>query len=179
MEDQEALRYPIGRFELSQPPPDPETRRQRIDVLDRTPQVFRGLVARLTDAELETPYRPGGWTIRQVVHHVPDSHMNAYIRMKLAVTEDTPTIKPYDEAKWAVLADGQTAPIGMSLDLLDALHRRWVTFLRATPPADFARTFFHPELGRMSIDAAVAMYAWHSQHHAAHVRNAIARAQPA
>lgn len=113
-----------------------------------------------------------GWTIRQVVHHVPDSHMNIYIRMKLALTEDTPIIKPYDEARWAELPDGRSAPISMSLDLLEALHWRWVTFLRTLFEQQFQRTFVHPELGSVALFEALAMYAWHGRHHAAHIRNA-------
>ena len=166
-------RYPIGRFERLRGPLDAAARTALIDTIERTPATIRSLVERLDETELESPYRDGGWTIRQVVHHVPDSHMNVYIRMKLAVTEDTPTIKPYDEGQWAELPDGRSAPISMSLDLLDALHRRWVVFLRALPEQQFQRTFAHPELGSVAIFEALAMYAWHSRHHTAHIQNAI------
>jgi hypothetical protein len=131
----------------------------------------------LSDRELDTPYRPGGWTIRQVIHHVPDSHMNAYVRMKLAVTEQKPTIKTYEEALWAELPEARTAPIAMSLDLLDALHRRWTAFLRALPAADFGRAFQHAEWGLVSVDEALGMYAWHCRHHTAHVKLGLQRAR--
>lgn len=129
---------------------------------------LRAAVEGLTEAQLDTPYRPGGWTVRQVVHHVPDSHLNAYIRMKLALTEDGPTIKPYDENLWAELSDSRM-PVDASLSLMDALHRRWVTVLRSLQPADFARTFLHPEAGVVSLDRLIALYAWHGRHHVAHI----------
>jgi DinB family protein len=166
-------RYPIGRFERPGPL-DAAARAGLIDVIEQTPATIRSLVEHLDAGQLDLPYRAGGWTIRQVVHHVPDSHMNMYIRMKLAVTEDMPTIKPYDEGRWAELPDGRSAPIAMSLDLLDALHRRWVTFLRALSEDDFRRRFTHPELGSVALFEALAMYAWHGRHHAAHIRNALA-----
>ena len=168
-------RYPIGRFERLSAPLDAAARAGLIDAIEKTPETIRSLVERLDDTQLDTAYRAGGWTIRQVVHHVPDSHMNAYIRMKLAATEETPTIKTYDEARWAELPDGRAAPISMSLDLLDALHRRWVTFLRTLSEDQLHRTYVHAELGPMAISEALAMYAWHGRHHAAHIRNAIAR----
>jgi hypothetical protein len=123
----------------------------------------------LTEAQLQTPYRPGGWTVRQVVHHVPDSHMNAYIRFKLALTEDNPTIKPYDEAAWALLADTAHTPIQESLALLDALHRRWVVLLESLAPGDFARRLTHPEHGPVTLEWMLQLYAWHGRHHTAHV----------
>ena len=132
MTDLEQLRYPVGRFERPKAPLDGATRSGHIETIERTPSTFLSLVKGRTDAELDTPYRPGGWTVRQVVHHVPDSHMNAYIRMKFAVTEDAPAIKAYDEAKWAELPEAKSGPAEMSLALLEALHRRWVTFLRGT-----------------------------------------------
>lgn len=168
-------RYPIGRFERPRGPLDSAARTGLIDAIERTPATIRSLVERLDDRQLDSPYRDGGWTIRQVVHHVPDSHMNMYIRMKLAVTEDTPVIKPYDEVRWAELPDGRSAPISMSLDLLDALHRRWVVFLRALPEEQFQRTFVHPELGSVAIVDGLAMYAWHGRHHAAHIQNALSK----
>ena len=168
-------RYPIGRFERLRGPLDAAARAGLIDTIDKTPATIRSLVERLDERQLDSPYRDGGWTILQVVHHVPDSHMNAYIRMKLAVTEETPTIKPYDEARWAELSDGRSAPISMSLDLLQALHQRWVTFLRALSEQQFQRTFVHPELGSVALFEALAMYAWHGRHHTAHIQRALKR----
>ena len=171
--DLEQLRYPVGRFERLKSPLDRAGRAAHIEQLELLPQTFRALTAGRTDAELETPYRPGGWTVRQVIHHVPDSHMNAYVRMKLAATEDAPAIRTYEEALWAELPEAKSAPIAMSLDLLDALHRRWVAFLRALPEAAFARTFVHPEWGPVPIGRSIAMYEWHCRHHAAHIRQAL------
>ena len=176
MSDLETLRYPVGRFERITRPLDASERASYIGVLADAPTTFRSLVSGLTDAQLETPYRPGGWTIRQVVHHVPDSHVNAYIRMKLAATEEAPTIRTYEEQLWAELPEARSAPIAMSLDLLDALHRRWVAFLRAVPNETFRRTFKHAEWGAVAIDEAVAMYAWHCRHHAAHIRQGLSAA---
>jgi hypothetical protein len=131
---------------------------------------MRRAVAGLDAAQLDTPYRDGGWTVRQVVHHVPDSHMNAYIRHKLAATEEQPTIRPYEEAIWAELPEAKAAEIELSLAILDALHARWDRFLRALPDAAFARTFIHPALpSPVSLDESVAMYAWHSRHHVGHI----------
>jgi hypothetical protein len=175
MTDLEQLRYPVGRFERLKGPSDDATRSRHIETIERAPSTFLSLVKGRSDAELDTPYRPGGWTLRQVVHHVPDSHMNAYIRMKFAVTEDAPAIKAYDEAKWAELPEARTGPADMSLMLLEALHRRWVTFLRGLPAVDFAKVYVHPELGRVTLDEALALYAWHCRHHAAHI-NLVRRA---
>src|SRR5437899_11095110 len=133
MNDYDKLRYPIGPFERLKGPLDRGARAAMIAALEEVPSIFRQLVTGLSDAQLETPYRPGGWTIRQVIHHVPDSHLNAYVRMKLAVTEDTPAIKTYDEARWAQLPEAKSAPVGMSLALLESLHQRWTAFLRALP----------------------------------------------
>ena len=173
LEQADRLRYPIGRFERLTAPLSAAARRAHIDTLDQMPARLRSLVAGLSDPQLETLYRPGGWTIRQVVHHVPDSHMNAYVRMKLAITEDAPAIKVYEEQLWAELPDAKSGPIDMSLALLDALHRRWVAFLRSQPETAFARTYTHPEWGQVTIDEALAMYAWHCRHHTAHVEQAI------
>ena len=173
--DLEQLRYPVGRMPRGAAPLDAPTRAELIGILEALPGRFRTLVNGLTDAQLDTPYRPGGWTVRQVVHHVPDSHMNAYIRMKLAVTEDQPAAKTYEEARWAELPEAKSGPIAMSLDLLDALHRRWVAFLRALPERDFQKTFSHPEWGTVSVDEALSMYAWHCRHHAEHIRNAVSK----
>ena len=165
----EDLRFPVGRFQRPQSL-EPKQRRAAIDTIAEAPTKLRAAVAGLTDAQLDTPYRPEGWTVRQVVHHVPDSHLNAYTRFKLALTEDTPTIKPYDEARWAALPDGKCALIEESLTLLDALHKRWVVMLRAMTPAEFGRTISHPEwAGPMSLDQVLALYAWHGRHHTAHV----------
>jgi hypothetical protein len=162
------LRYPIGEFKFEGKPTD-EQLRQFISDIEQTPVRLRAALSGLSEQQLETPYRPGGWTVRQVAHHVPESHMNAYVRMKLALTEDNPTIKPYDEARWAETADVRGTPIATSLTLLEALHQRWVTLLKALAPADFARTFNHPESGRWTLGRYVALYSWHGKHHVAHI----------
>ena len=174
MNDLDALRYPVGIQPRYPEPLDARTREEFLGILGQTPARIRGLVEGLSDAELETPYRPGGWTVRQVVHHVPDSHMNAYVRMKLAVTEDSPQIKTYEEDRWAELTEAKTAPVAMSLDLLDGLHRRWVAFLRALTPAQRQKTFRHPTWGVVTVDEAVGMYSWHCRHHTAHIEQALA-----
>jgi uncharacterized damage-inducible protein DinB len=162
------LRYPIGPFEFAGPISD-DDRRASIGKIEELPARMRAAVASLSEKQLDTPYRPEGWTVRQVVHHVPESHLNSYTRFKLALTEDEPTIKPYFEDRWAELADAREAPIELSLDLLESLHRRWVWFLRSLKPEDFERTFRHPELGLVSLDKNVALYAWHGQHHVAQI----------
>ncbi len=163
------LRYPIGDFAWKGSTIAAD-RRGYIAVIARTPAGMRKAVAGLTSKQLDTPYRPGGWTVRQVLHHVPDSHLNAYTRFKLTLTEDTPTIKPYNEARWANLADTRKTPVETSLALLENLHARWVTLLRSLRPADFARTFFHPQHEKtLTLDWALAMYAWHGPHHVAHI----------
>jgi hypothetical protein len=163
------LRYPIGKFSLEGEITEAR-QRQWIDEIAEAPAALRAAVDGLTPTQIETPYRPGGWTVRQVVHHVPDSHLNAYMRFKLALTEDEPTIKPYDEARWAELADTRTVPIEVSLVFLEQLHRRWVALLRALTPAEFRRTFQHPEHGRaLSLEETLALYAWHGRHHVAHI----------
>jgi uncharacterized damage-inducible protein DinB len=162
-------RYPAGTFQ-SRDALTSDERRALIDEIAATPARMREAVRNLTDAQLDTPYREGGWTLRQVVHHVPDSHLNAYIRTKLALTENAPTIKPYDEAAWATLDDSRVTPIETSLALLESLHARWVGLLRSLRDEDFARTFRHPEQsGPKSIDWLVALYAWHGRHHTAHI----------
>jgi hypothetical protein len=128
-------------------------------------------VAGLDDAQLDTPYRPGGWTVRQVVHHLPDSHLNSYARFRLALTETSPLIKPYEEAAWAQLSDARTAPVGPSLTLLEGLHARFVLLLRTLTDGQFARTFRHPELGENRLDWTLGLYAWHCLHHVAHINN--------
>jgi hypothetical protein len=173
MTDLEQLRYPVGRFERLTAPLERAAREGHIETIARTPADFLSLTKGRSDAQLDTPYRPGGWTVRQVVHHVPDSHMNAYIRMKFAVTEDAPAIKAYDEAKWAELPEAKSGPAEMSVSLLDALHRRWVMFLRALTDADFSKVYVHPELGRVTLDEALALYSWHCRHHAGHLRQGL------
>lgn len=167
-EDLEGLRYPIGRF---RPKPDLSVDECQTLIRDiaALPAELRIVVSDLTADQLDTPYRPGGWTVRQVVHHLPDSHLNSYVRFKLAVTEEEPLIKGYDEAAWAELADGRGEDIEMSLALLEALHRRWTAFLRSLDPEAFGRTFRHPELGVVTLEANVQLYAWHGRHHLAHV----------
>ncbi len=162
------LAYPIGKFVWGGPGSAAD-RARRIAEIAAAPAALRAAVAGLSEAQLETPYRPGGWTVRQVAHHVPDSHLNAYVRFKLAVTEDTPTIKPYDEAAWAELADVRAVPVATSLALLEAVHERWVAFLRSLGETDWARTFKHPELGVVPLEKNLALYAWHGRHHVAHV----------
>jgi uncharacterized damage-inducible protein DinB len=163
------LRYPVGKFVRPKSLTATE-RKTAIEAIAKTPAAMRAAVAGLTDAQLDTPYRLGGWTVRQVVHHVPDSHLNAYTRFKLALTEDVPTIKPYDEAKWAELPDGKSKLVEHSLALLDALHARWVFLLERLKPAEFERAVNHPEWETpMSLDDLLALYAWHGKHHVAHI----------
>ena len=163
------LRYPVGRFDWDAPIAEAD-QPKLIAIIAETPGNLRKAVAGLSRDQLETRYRPGGWTVKQVVHHVPESHMNAYCRFKLALTEDEPTIKPYNEAAWAETPDTRRVPIEVSLDLLDALHLRWVALLRSMEPSDFRRGFRHPEHGRiMTLDQTLAMYAWHGRHHVAHI----------
>jgi hypothetical protein len=162
------LRYPIGPFHWEGASSN-EQRNRFIGQIDETPARFRAAVQGLSAEQLDTPYRPGGWTVRQVVHHVADSHFNSFSRCKLALTENEPTIKAYDEALWAELADTKEAPIDLSLSLLESLHPRWVILLRSLTPEAFARTFRHPERGLMTLDNNTALYAWHGRHHAAHI----------
>jgi uncharacterized damage-inducible protein DinB len=162
------LRYPIGPFQYDEPRTD-EQRQRSIDQIAEAPTRLRAAVEGLSPQQLGTPYRPGGWTVRQVVHHLPDSHLNSYIRFRLALTEDAPTIKPYYEDRWAELDDARHAPIDLSLALLESLHRRWVLLLRSLTAQDFSRTFLHPELGVVSLDMNVSLYTWHGRHHVAHI----------
>jgi hypothetical protein len=170
MADLDSLRFPVGRFERLKAPLDRAARTALIDVVERTPAQFRTLVTGRTDAQLNTPYRPGGWTVRQVVHHVPDSHLNAYIRMKWALTEEVPAVKTYDETKWAELSEAKSGPVDMSLALLEGLHRRWVAFMRGLSDADFQRAVMHPEWGRIDVSELLALYSWHCRHHEAHIK---------
>ncbi len=162
------LRYPTGKFHYEGEMTE-EARRRAIQDIAETPTRLRAAVQGLTAQQLDTPYRPDGWTVRQVVHHLPDSHLNAYIRFKLALTEDEPTIKPYEQERWANLVDTRNTPVEVSLALLDSLHQRWVVLLKSLGPADLARTFRHPEQGIVSLDKQLALYSWHGQHHVAHI----------
>jgi hypothetical protein len=163
------LRYPIGRY---RPPLEfaAHDRAGRIAEIEALPDHLREAVGGLTDSQSDEPYRPGGWTVRQLVHHLSDSHMNAYARFKLALTEDEPTIKPYDEGRWASLEDSRLLSVESSLKLLEALHERWTLLLRCMAEEDFGRGFNHPEQGRVvTLDHSLALYAWHGRHHVAHV----------
>lgn len=163
-----SLQYPVGRFAA----PDVITAADvaaAIDTIAGTPAAMRAAVAGLSPAQLETPYRDGGWTVRQVVHHVADSHMHAYTRVKFAFTEVAPTIRPYDEATWAELPDVAVVPVEVSLGLIDGIHARWVACLRGVDAAMLQRTFVHPELGPQTVDLSLLRYAWHGRHHVAHV----------
>lgn len=162
------LAYPIGKFQRPEKV-SAEDRRSHLHDLEAAPGIFRESVRGLDDSQLDTPYRPGGWTVRQVIHHVPDSHMHSYSRFKFALTEEDPLIKPYPEDKWAELHDARTLPVAPSLQLLEALHTRWVALLSNLSDAQWKRTFRHPELGSMPLDVTLALYAWHSRHHAAHI----------
>ncbi len=162
------LRYPIGNFDWEGTKNDSE-RQTAIAEIAAAPAKMRAAVQGLSPQQLDTPYREGGWTVRQVVHHVPDSHLNAYTRFKLALTEQEPTIKPYDENRWAQLDDSRHTPVETSLALLDALHERWAILLRSMKPQDFARRLTHPEVGLLTLDQMLALYAWHGRHHVAHI----------
>lgn len=162
------LQYPIGKFSF-QAPLTEDDRQRCLDDISHAPANLRAAVSGLSEDQLDTPYRPAGWSVRQVVHHVPDSHMNAYVRFKLALTEQEPTIKPYAEDRWAVLADTRTTPIEVSLMLLESLHTRWMRLLGSLAAADWKRTFRHPDLGVMNLEKTLALYAWHGRHHVAHI----------
>jgi hypothetical protein len=161
------LSFPVGRFDRTATW-TADSRRRAIEDIAALPATMRRAVAGLSDAQLDTPYRPGGWTVRQLVHHVADSHMNGYIRLKLALTEDNPTIKPYEQDRWAALPDSRL-PIALSLSILDAVHERWSVLWRAATEEQFRRTFTHPELGALTIDTHLHLYSWHSRHHVAHI----------
>jgi uncharacterized damage-inducible protein DinB len=161
-------RYPIGKFSFEAPLSD-DQRIKFLEDIEQAPARLKAAVKGLSAQQLDTPYREGGWTVRQVVHHVPDSHLNSYIRFKLALTEEEPTIRPYMEDRWAELPEAKTAPIELSLSLLEDLHKRWMLMLRAIQPAEWKRTFRHPEIGPMTLEKNLALYAWHGRHHVAHV----------
>jgi hypothetical protein len=162
------LRYPVGKFRF----PESVSAQELAVFIDRiaeTPAKMREAIAGLSDTQLDTPYRPGGWTVRQVAHHVPDSHMNSYVRFRLALTEESPVIKPYEEGRWAELSDARSMPVEPSLVLLESLHARWVPLLRSLSAADWKRSFRHPELGSVTLENNAALYAWHGRHHVAHI----------
>ncbi len=161
-------RYPIGSFSPDSNP-TPELRARHIEAIAALPQNFRQAVSVLNPQQLETPYRDGGWTVKQLVHHLPDSHLNAYIRCKLALTENVPTIKPYNEDAWAKLKDSEITPIEVSLTLLESVHTRWINLLKSLQPDDFQRKLNHPEAGILTIDRLVNLYDWHGRHHTAHI----------
>ncbi|HEV2851163.1 MAG TPA: putative metal-dependent hydrolase [Thermoanaerobaculia bacterium] len=162
------LRYPVGKARM-EPQLTDEERREMIDQIEQAPARLRAAVEGLTAEQLDTPYRPEGWTVRQVAHHVPDSHLNAYIRFKLALTEEEPPVKTYEEALWAKLPDTASVPVEVSLVLLESLHRRWVAVLRSMSAGDFERTLRHPDFGVINLNQLLGMYSWHGRHHVAHV----------
>jgi len=169
------LRYPIGDF-MDPVESTPEQVEAWIQILEEFPARLRSTVKGMSDEQLDTPYREGGWTVRQVVHHLVDSHVNSYIRFKLAVTESNPTIKPYFEDRWAELTDGKLGPVNLSLDFLEALHKRWTFFLRGLKPGDWQKTYLHPESGKVwKLTNVLAMYAWHCRHHHAHITSLAGR----
>lgn len=157
--------YPIGKFNPSDTTPLLDV----IATIEQFPARLRAAVAGITEAELDRPYREGGWTARQVVHHLADSHINSYTRFRLGLTEDRPTIRPYDEKKWAELQDAAHGPIDPSLALIDALHARWAALMKSMAPEDFERVLVHPERGEMTLDRTARIYAWHCAHHEAHI----------
>jgi hypothetical protein len=158
-------RYPVGKADPNDTTPLPEA----IETIASLPRDLQKAVARLTMKQLETPYRDGGWTARQVVHHLADSHLNCYVRFRLALTEDSPTIKPYDEKAWAELSDAKSGPLDMSIALIDGLHTRWAALMRSMSADDFQRAFVHPERGSMTLEKTARLYAWHCRHHLAHI----------
>jgi hypothetical protein len=168
MTELDDFRYPIGRFSPPASSP-PGVRAAHIHTLRMLPERLQSAVNGLNDAQLDTPYRQGGWTVRQLVHHIADSHANSYMRFKLALTEDWPTIKAYDEAAWAELADSKVLPIEVSLGFITGLHGRWVALIESLSEDDFQKGFNHPELGRQNLAKALALYDWHSRHHTAHI----------
>jgi hypothetical protein len=170
MTESDDLRYPIGKMPLLKDRATAQQREDWIRTIEGLPRRLRETVDGLTPQQWDTPYRPGGWTVRQLVHHIPDSHLNAYVRFKLGLTEDEPTIKPYDEAAWARLADTRATPPAVSLDLLEAVHTRWVVLLRSISEEEYGRTVRHPEYERLyTLEALLAHYAWHSEHHLRHI----------
>ena len=168
--DLEKLRFPTGRFKYPEFITAVQVKNW-IDEIENLPTDFRQMAESLSEQQLDTAYRPNGWTLRQVIHHVPDSHLNSYIRFRWALTEDTPTIKAYDETKWAELPDAKSAPIDLSLDLLESLHKRWVILLRSLSEKQLKRNYTHPESGKqISLEKTIALYAWHGRHHLGHLK---------
>ncbi|KAA9339413.1 bacillithiol transferase BstA [Hymenobacter busanensis] len=166
----DTLRFPIGHYTLPRQPLSADERAAYIQQLMRLPTELRQALDGLNEIQFDTPYRPGGWTVRQVLHHLPDSHLNSYVRFRLALTEDNPTIKPYDEAGWAQLPDVAIVPPDVSLILLDALHARWVVLCSQLTDEQWARTWYHPGMQQtVRLDQALVMYAWHGKHHVAHI----------
>jgi uncharacterized damage-inducible protein DinB len=165
----EDLRYPIGKFDRSKMPATDEERRRLIDAVAKLPGELQSAVMGLSTRQIDTPYREGGWSVRQVVHHLADSHMNAYFRFKLALTEDNPPVRGFDEAAWAELADSQVTPIDVSLAIIQHLHARWVVLLRSLQAADWEKTVEHSQAGRMPLKQLLALYSWHGTHHVAHI----------
>ena len=164
----EDLRFPIGEFDRNYET-SPTARRERIETITDLPARVSSAVAGLGESQIDTPYRPGGWTVRQTVHHIADSHSNSLTRFKLALTEDDPpTIRPYYEDRWAELADNKL-PINISIKMIDGIHARWAALLNSMTDADYARKFIHPETGEWTLESALALYAWHSLHHTAHI----------
>lgn len=161
-------RYPIGQFEIEEQP-DGTRRAVWIEEIAQTPARLADAIRGLKPAQLDTPYREGGWSVRQLIHHIADSHINSYVRFRLALTEDEPAVKPYDEKLWAGLPDARTAPPELSLSLLEPLHERWVLLLRSLTEPDWSRTFTHPKMGPVTLNKALQIYAWHGRHHAAHI----------
>lgn len=162
------LRYPIGPPEIP-PSLTPEDRRTLTAQLAAQPEMLRDSIAGLSEEQLDTPYRPDGWTVRQVVHHLADANLNWYVRTKLALTEEQPTIKPFAESPWADLPDARSAPVETSLALMDGMHKRWAQFLGSLTAADWARQFNHPERGLLNLDHTLAVLVWHGRHHTAHI----------
>jgi hypothetical protein len=167
------LKYPIGKFTWNRSGEgllaSEAERAEWLNEIEMTPARLRAAVAGLTEPQLDTPYRPDGWTVRQVVHHLADSHLNAYVRFRLALTEDDPPVKTYDQGRWAELGDARMAPVEPSLTLLEAMHQRLAILLRSLKSEDFARALKHPELGRVTLEKYLATYAWHGKHHVAHI----------
>lgn len=170
--NQDELRYPVGRYDYTQP--DDEGWEQWISTIEQLPEELRKIVSNLSFEDLESTYRPEGWNVKQIVHHLADSHMNSFIRFKLVLTEDNPTIRPYNEAAWAKTEDASSEDVADSLDLLDGLHKRWTTLLRSITPEDRQRLFTHPEYGNTySLEWMLGLYDWHCRHHLAHIRQAV------
>jgi hypothetical protein len=169
MNDQDPLRFPVGPFQ-PRPSISPDDREALIGEIEALPGILREVLDGIPESLLDTPYREGGWTVRQVVHHIPDSHIQGYARFKLAMSEEVPTIKTYQQPAWGAMVDSVEGPLEPSLLLLEGLHARWGMFLRSLTDEDFRRTYKHPDMGELSLDTTVQLYAWHGRHHLGHVR---------